>query len=71
MRQRLYPHVGLLAASLAQSLNAAQRLMHDTDAEIKRAEDAGCTVTRTGDEVVISVPPGVNFDLRTLRVVRP
>jgi len=65
MKERTYPRLSLLQ-QLAAPRHAAQ-----VEDGIKRAEAAGCVVTRVGDEVHIAVPPGVDFDLRTMRGVQP
>lgn len=56
-----------LASAMAQARHAGALPHRELDERIKRAEAAGCIVTRNGDEVTITVPDGVDFDLRTLK----
>lgn len=44
-----------------------RRFVSDLDAMVRRAESAGCVVAREGNDVTITVPEGVAFDLRGLR----
>ena len=60
--------------NLPQPLNYLQmpaferrRVVSDLSAVVRRAESAGCVVTREGNDVTITVPDGVDFDLRGLR----
>lgn len=69
--KRYRPLSSLAVAAAMAQIQHAQRVAAELEARIKRAQEAGCKVTRTADEVTIEAPQGVAFDLRTLKRVGP